>query len=226
MRKLLAYIYNIRFELFFVSLMLVMFGSLIMPTELFYDVFFSIFSLFNLLAGAALVLHNKRNLFIVKVFFLVVLVLVILQRTTDYDSFTSAKYILLALFYAFVSFELIRQVWKAKEVSGNIILGMMSGYICLGLLAFFAFVIIETSHPGSFSGIPADMDKFSKSHEIMNFSFITLLTVGYGDVAPVSQWAQKMSVLTALIGQFYMVIVTGVVIGKFLQKQQDDMMEE
>lgn len=219
MHRYLAKIHTKRFELFFSSLMAVLFGELIIPEQLFHDVFFPLFLMMNLFAGLTLVLHNQRNVKIVMAFGLVILGLFVFRNTfpSEIIHLTLIRYFLLSIFYALVSYELIRQVWMAEDVSGNIILGMMSGYICLGLLAYFAFIAVEALHPGSFVGIPTDMSNFEKSREIMNYSFVTLLTVGYGNVAPHTIWAQKLSVLTALFGQFYLVIVTAVVIGKFLK---------
>ena len=83
------------------------------------------------------------------------------------------------------------------------------------------FIGVEILEPGSYHGIPVDMLLGEKSRELMNFSYITLLTVGYGDISPVSFAAQKLAVLTAMLGQFYLVIITAVVMGKFLQKKEN-----
>ena len=51
---------------------------------------------------------------------------------------------------------------------------------------------------------------------LMYFSYITLMTVGYGDMLPVSALAQKSVILVGLTGQFYLVIITAVVVGKYI----------
>ncbi len=57
------------------------------------------------------------------------------------------------LFYIIVTLEIIKQVWNAKLVNKNVIFGLISGYISIGLIGFFIFLTIELIHPNSFSGL-------------------------------------------------------------------------
>ena len=94
----------------------------------------------------------------------------------------------------------------------------MNGYMCLGLLAFFMFSYIEFSNPDSFKGLLiSGMEVSTKIDSLIYYSFITLLTIGYGEIIPVTPVAQKVAVLTGLIGQFYIVIITAVVVEKYIQ---------
>jgi len=77
---------------------------------------------------------------------------------------------------------------------------------------------VELLEPGSFSGLPAiDLNPESNRDGLIYYSFITLLTIGYGDINPVSDLARNASVLIGLLGQFYLVIVTAVVIEKYIR---------
>lgn len=219
MKKIFNILYPYRFQLFFFSLLIVLFGSLLMPRDLFEDYFLSLFLVVNLLAGTTLFAYARKfilNLTFVLVFVVMLSLLNNISEVTDPERL-HYRFFLYAFYYAFVAFELVKQVWRAKTVSSDVIMGMMSGYISLGLVAYFAFVGIELLSPGSYNGIPEDMLMVEKSRQLMNFSYITLLTVGYGDISPASFAAQKLAVLTAMMGQFYLVIITAVVIGKFLQ---------
>ncbi|MEO0572376.1 MAG: potassium channel family protein [Bacteroidota bacterium] len=126
------------------------------------------------------------------------------------------------LFYLVVTFEIIRQVWNAKEINGKVIFGLTSGYISLGLLGFFVCLSIELIYPGSFQGALLDAAGQTQSlaEQLMYFSFVTLLTIGYGDILPVTDLAQKASILIGLSGQFYLVIITAVVVGKYVSKNK------
>jgi voltage-gated potassium channel len=85
------------------------------------------------------------------------------------------------LFYSLVSLEIIKQVAKAKTIKRNVILGLMSGYISLGFLAFFLFLTIEIIEPDSFSGlIIAGVENPNIKEQLFYFSYVTLLTIGYG----------------------------------------------
>ena len=122
------------------------------------------------------------------------------------------------LFYAVVTVQIIRQVWYAERVNKNVIFGLTSGYISLGLLGFFIFLTIELVMPGSFQGgVLAERGSTELlADELMYFSFITLMTIGYGDILPVTTLAQKATMFVGLIGQFYLVIITAVVVEKYI----------
>ena len=157
-------------------------------------------------------------------FFLLLVIIVIvfyrsqiLQKNTDSNDFIRlAAYF---IFYVMVTSELIKQVWKSKIIKRNIIIGLMSGYICIGLIGFFIFLTIEISSPGSFYGIDLNMhESTSQVDSLLYFSYITLLTIGYGEITPVTLIAQKATILTGLAGQFYMVILTAIIVGKYISQ--------
>jgi hypothetical protein len=58
----------------------------------------------------------------------------------------------------------------------------------------------------------------SSSQDLLYFTFITLTTIGYGDISPLSDVARNLAVILGLIGQFYNTIIIAIIIGKFLQK--------
>lgn len=122
------------------------------------------------------------------------------------------------VFYIIVTWNIIRQVWKAKQVTKNVVVGLMSGYISLGFLGFFLFMSIELTNPGAFSGEIMDVaDPRDRSDGLLYYAFITLLTIGYGEIVPAIPVAQKAAILVGLVGQFYLVIITAVVVGKYMR---------
>ena len=118
-----------------------------------------------------------------------------------------------------VTVEIVRQVWQASFVNKNVIYGLMSGYISLGLLAYFCFRAIEFLHPGSFHGLTGPE---SDINSLLYFSYVTLLTIGYGDILPLNPMSQMVVIITGLSGQFYMVIITAVVIEKYIRHSRQD----
>ena len=128
------------------------------------------------------------------------------------------RIIVYLIFYITVTITLIKQIWDSKIVDKSVFLGLMSGYLSLGLIAFFMFLAIESSFPNSFDGLSNSIINGAsfKNESLLYYSFITLLTIGYGEITPLTAMAQKASILTGLMGQFYLVIVTAVVIGKYI----------
>jgi hypothetical protein len=109
------------------------------------------------------------------------------------------------LFFAFVVAQLIRFILRAPRVDANVICAGLSGYLMLGLLWLPAYVATARLNPAAFTmAAPgATMDGFNAFY----FSFITLCTVGYGDVAPASKVARMLAVMEAIIGLFYMTVL-------------------
>ena len=124
------------------------------------------------------------------------------------------------LFYVVVTYQIIKQVWLSAQINKNVIIGLICGYVSLGLIGFFICLSIEISAPGSFHLVPSNVQHISDStiDDLMYFSYMTLLTIGYGDIYPVTNLAKKSSILIGLLGQFYLVIITAIVVGKYLNQ--------
>ncbi len=215
-------LYVYRFELFLFTQLFILFGSLLIPIIIFEEWIMPIFLLFNIVSGVLLVCKSKTSSFFLSVFvglFIVGLISNILHSGKG-DNFNYIKLASYFIFYALVTIEIIKQVWNAKVVGKNVILGLISGYISLGLLSFFMCLTIEIVYPNSFSGLIAE-NSDNVAETLMYYSYITLMTVGYGDISPVSPVAQKASIFIGLIGQFYLVILTAVVVGKYIGQSSE-----
>ena len=89
------------------------------------------------------------------------------------------------------------------------------------LIGFFICFTIELAFQGSFQGVLLEGAQVALlAEKLMYFSFITLMTIGYGDILPVTDLAQKAAMLIGLLGQFYLVIITAVVVGKFIMQKE------
>ena len=64
-------------------------------------------------------------------------------------------------------------------------------------------------------------DAAAKVDSLIYYSYITLLTIGYGEIYPVTSVAQKAAILVGLMGQFYLVIITAVVVEKYIRHSQN-----
>jgi len=214
---MLKKLYPYRFEIFLFSQIAILFGSLIVPSILFESVLSPILFLVNLIAGIILISEKKKLMW-----FLVILLLIstfifgsYLFENRNERLLNFVKMASYFLFYVIVAFEIIKQVWKAKVVNRNVIFGLISGYITLGLIGFFICISIEMAYPISFSGLLSDI---SLTENLMYYSYITLLTIGYGDILPVTPLAQKAAILIGLIGQMYLVVLTAIVVGKYINQ--------
>ncbi len=217
-------VYAVRFELFFASLMLILFGSLVIPDFYFEKYLMPILLLLNIGGGVLLVAHKKTILQFFRVLFVAALVLYVVTHfmvLSFHLGLELSKLALYALFYATVTLELIKQVWNAKRVGKTVIMGLITGYLSLGLLCFFIFYAIEVITPHSFSGLLAIDSSTTMADSLMYYSYVTLLSIGYGDIIPATAIAQKAAVFTGLLGQFYIVIITAVVVAKYVDHTKE-----
>lgn len=214
-------LYHYRFELFFFSLISILFGGILFPLGWFEDYLVPILYIVNFLSGILMI--SKRKKMKRLLLFLLAILLYLFYRVQVSKQGTNAyEFVRLATYYVFyiiVTYELIRQVWQAKIVTKNVIIGLMCGYICLGLVSFFVFITIEMLSPGSFNGVDLKLENASDQVDaLLYFSYITLLTIGYGEITPISLIAQKATIITGLSGQFYMVILSATIIGKYISQ--------
>jgi hypothetical protein len=118
------------------------------------------------------------------------------------------------IFQAYVLWVVMRAVFSERRVTGDVLCGAVSAYLLTGVLAGLVFVEIELFAPGSFrvtdwaSSAPAQQASLINDPGwLMYFSFVTLTTVGYGDVLPVSSLARSASITVAVIGQILLMVL-------------------
>ena len=111
---------------------------------------------------------------------------------------------------------------RAQRVTSDTILGGICVYLLLGMLWMSTYGLVEIVRPGSFllGGVPlgeagTELDRFRYA-EILYFSFVTLTTVGYGDVTPASAAARSLAVGEAIVGQLYLAIFVARLMGLHL----------
>lgn len=218
-------LHKYRFEIFFFTTIIIVFSPGLVLNIAVGSILKQVSFVLNFLAGIVLLSNNKK---LMRLFFLLVVITfsLLVYEYLSQKTVALLEYIKLACYFTFyiiVSYELIKQVVKSKFIGSNVIIGLMCGYICIGLVCFFAFITIEMIQPGSFHGIDMNMPMMEKKDYLLYFSYITLLTIGYGDILPATRLSQNFAVLTGLVGQFYMVILTAIIVGKFLiQKSNED----
>jgi hypothetical protein len=99
----------------------------------------------------------------------------------------------------------IRHVYQEGPVTLDRIRGAIAAYILVGFTWAILYHFIELSVPGSFrlTETAAGGHYFEQQSDLTYYSFMTMTTVGYGDIIPVNPMARTFAVLEALIGQLY-----------------------
>jgi hypothetical protein len=106
------------------------------------------------------------------------------------------------------------QTFRGSDVSVHHIQGAVAAYLLLGLVWAAAYALVAAIHPGAFtSTVPLSEDR-----SFIYYSFVTLTTVGYGDVSPVHPTARSLAILEALVGQLYPAVLLARIVTLHTQK--------
>ena len=119
---------------------------------------------------------------------------------------------------------MIRHIARNRIVTPTIILSSVNGYLLLGMLGAVLLSIADAVHvfvngTGS-AGIALPSQGAPEFSDYLYLAFITLTTVGFGDVTAVSHLTRSVAILIGLAGQLYMTILIAMLVGKFLAGQE------
>lgn len=108
-------------------------------------------------------------------------------------------------FVIFVIARVLKYILSATEVDNETLCACLSGFLMIGLLWALGYNLLAQVDPNAFGfSIPGQkMDGF----EAFYFSFVTLSTIGFGDITPVSRVARMLSVMEAVTGMFYVAVL-------------------
>jgi hypothetical protein len=109
---------------------------------------------------------------------------------------------------AFVVGNLLLFVFRAPSVNTEVLCASISAYLMLGLMWTMAYWLVDQLTPGGAFAFTANTGKESmKGFNAFYFSFITLSTVGYGDITPVSRIARWLAAMEAMTGLLYVAVL-------------------
>jgi len=118
-----------------------------------------------------------------------------------------ASYLLGISILLFCIFELFSFIMQVKKVSQHTVNTAICIYLLLGVAWGMAYIVLETLAPGSFTLAELVNEPQALIMEMQYYSIVTLTTLGYGDITPVTPWAKNLSALEAVIGQVYLTVL-------------------
>jgi len=129
-------------------------------------------------------------------------------------------------FNLFIAVFMIRHVARSKNVTLTILINSINGYLLIGVLGAVLLAMEEilqkfVLHLDA-GGINFAGNGAIGFHDYLYFSFVTMTTLGYGDVTPISSTAKSTTIIIAVAGQLYLTILVAMLVGKFLSKPKLD----
>jgi len=116
-------------------------------------------------------------------------------------------------FFTLLTFFTMYRMVIARRINLNIVYCAINGYILIGLIGGLLFRMVHHFYKNSFlfqTGLEPKIDDFTY------FSFVTLSTLGYGDITPISAPGKALAIFLSISGPLYLAIVVGVIVGKFI----------
>ncbi len=112
---------------------------------------------------------------------------------------------------------ILRSIFEQKVIRFDDVLGAVCGYLLVGLAWANLYILTNLLVPNSFQMNTKLIDSIADPHAkrfIFNyFSFVTLTTIGYGDILPTSPVAASLAWTEAMFGQFYMAVLVAQLVG-------------
>ncbi|MEL4454998.1 ion channel [Lutimonas vermicola] len=110
----------------------------------------------------------------------------------------------------------LKEAISLKGDTKNLILVSITGYMIIGLIGGFLAAGLEYIFPDSFyhtTGMALELYNF------IYYSYVTMTTLGYGDIIPVSEKSQALALMLVISGQLFLSVIIGINIAKFIQKK-------
>lgn len=173
------------------------------------------------LVAAAYAFVGRRTIFILMLG-LQVLGLALMAWSMEHGSslLRLAGGLLLFCFLALTVYALQARLWCLTSISIDAVVVAFNGYLILGMAWGLLFMCTEMAFPGSFSlgaagELPTSILAYTNQQwsSFFYLSMVTITTVGYGDVTPISALARNLAVLEAVLGQFYLAVVVARLVG-------------
>lgn len=128
------------------------------------------------------------------------------SRFTDWSAAPLTALVFALVFYLGVALTAAKRVLFPQEVTTNIVIGALAIYLLLGLIWATLYLITLEFFPRAFNGIEHIYwgDNFSNA---VYYSYITMTSVGYGEITPAIAVSRTLAYLQAVVGAFYMAVV-------------------
>jgi len=172
---------------------------------------------YTLIYFAAILALDKYH----KRLFIISTVMMLVQWSSsafDLEVINDVSSFLNFVFFGYIAGVLIKQVAGAEQVNVRVILESVNGYLLMGLIFSIVIAVIAKFDPGA---INFPMHAESSGTPEVNFSdclyyaFISITTMGYGDLVPTEAYTKSLATLIGVSGQLYVAIIIALLVGKF-----------
>ena len=112
---------------------------------------------------------------------------------------------------------LLRYIYTSKVVNANVMMTAITVYIFIAAMFTPLYVIVSRLDVNAF--VDNGLGVAPQWQQLVYFSFVTLATLGYGDVLPLNAWARSLATMEGMVGVLYVALIMGRLIGVYSQER-------
>jgi Ion channel len=209
---------NYRFNILLVTLMLLL---LIYPFLEHFELtgltlLLNVFTTLILISSVHAVSENRRQLFLALSVIVPAIALGWGHQLLQVKMSQVGATLLQIIAFSFVGYHILRYALRGGRVNAEKIAAAVCVYLLLGVVWQDLYILVDIFIPGSFNSA------LLTGKDFLYFSFITLSTLGYGDITPVIGPARALAYTEALIGQLYLTILVARLVGLYIAHADSD----
>ena len=155
---------------------------------------------------------DVKNFFRITIVFFIVAIVIDWMQFFDPDGkfINTLRALLSAPVLALLLIMTLKSIRTAAKISKDVIFAALSGYILIGYIGAFLIMAISLLYPGSYN-----IEVRIGTLEALYFSFVTMTTLGYGEIVPISEQARAITILLSILGPMYVAILIAMIVGKY-----------
>jgi len=123
--------------------------------------------------------------------------------------------LIIIIFFIWIMIRLIKYIYASAQVEADVIYVAISIYLIFGFMGALIASTIDLVFANAYSSVLAMSGGYG---DFLYYSFVTMTTLGYGDIVPKCSEAEALAIVLTMIGQFYMAIVIATLISKFVTR--------
>jgi voltage-gated potassium channel len=121
------------------------------------------------------------------------------------------------LFFAYSIVNIFKHIMNQKEITKETICAGIVIYLLMAFMWARAYSLLEVLYPGSFTLPEGHM--FGNRYVYLYYSLVTISTLGYGDITPLTDKASGLAAIEAISGQIYLVVLVAWLVGMHVSKR-------
>ena len=208
-----------RFAYLTMSLVLLIIAYPYLEIEIIGQVVMTVITILVMVSLIVAVSDSKRNIIIalcLAVPWFVTLMINFPMFESERSIVVRKEIVFAVLLFLFTTITIFIHLLKSREVTSEILFASVCVYLLVGLTWAALYIFIDILYPHSFIDVGDNIA--ITAPRFLFFSYITLTTVGYGTMTPISDPARSLALLEAIIGQLYLAILVARLVGLHISK--------